>query len=89
MKEISVSVRDLYDAKAKFPYIPSAFIEVEDTYDNPYYDLKDNMYGTLCMDGETCGILNETGEYVELLNTSGFEPVSFKLSKEEYQIAAF
>lgn len=57
-------------------------IERSDGY---YYDFKmgDDIP---CMDGETCEVINETNDYIELQEID--EKIPFKLSRKEFEIAA-
>lgn len=62
------------------------YIQKETDEDREWYDLKTNK-GTPCMDGEICEILEETNDYVLLQEEN--EQIPFKLSKEEFEYAAF
>ena len=88
LQEVSVCIKDLYDKGCKFPYIPNRpHIDKEIVDGEEYYDLK-NDKSLLCMDGECVIVIDESPEWIELLNINGDADVTFKLSKEEYEIAA-
>lgn len=68
-------------------YVPTeyGYIQKETDEDKEWFDLKTND-GTPCMDGEICEILEETEQYILLQEID--EHIPFKLSKEEFEIAA-
>ena len=57
---------------------------VEET-DPGYFDLKDASGTTVCMDGETCYVLEKDGASVLLANRDGEKETKFTLSLEDYE----
>ena len=68
-------------------YVPTeyGYIQKETDEDKEWFDLKTDD-GTPCMDGETCKVLEETDQYILLQEID--EQIPFKLSREEFEIAA-
>lgn len=64
-------------------------IQKEVDGENEYFDFRSDSLpykGIACMDGETCEVIEETEQYVVLQEPD--EQIPFKLSREEFDIAA-
>ena len=92
MKKYTISTAMLFEVitifEANAEYAPleyGGYIQKETDGDNEWYDLK-NDNGTPCMDGETCELVEITKDYVILQEET--EQIPFKLSREEFEIAA-
>lgn len=92
MKEYTVNTAILFNALTGFDneeeYVPleyGGYIQKETDGDKEWFDLKTDN-GTPCMNGETCELLKETENYVVLQEKD--EQIPFKLSKQEFEIAA-
>ena len=90
-KEVTICLEALFNRltghDTEEDYVPTeyGYIQKETDEDKEWYDLKTDD-GTPCMDGETCEILEETEQYILLQEID--EHIPFKLSKEEFEIAA-
>lgn len=56
--------------------------------DTEYYDLYDKYGNLMCMDGETCNVVEEDNRY-KLINTDGEFATEFYLTKEEFKVATY
>lgn len=90
-KEVTICLETLFNRltghDAEEDYVPTeyGYIQKETDEDKEWFDLKTDA-GTPCMDGETCEVLEETEQYVLLQELD--EQIPFKLSREEFEIAA-
>lgn len=68
-------------------YVPTeyGYIQKETDETKEWFDFKTDE-GTPCMDGEICEIIDETEQYILLQEID--EQIPFRLSKEEFEIAA-
>lgn len=68
-------------------YVPTKYGHIQKETDEykEWFDFKTGE-GTPCMDGETCEIIEETDQYILLREID--EQIPFKLSKDEFEIAA-
>ena len=81
-KEITVCLNGLYD---KFNgNLFEGTIEKTVAGENEYFDLYTNK-GLVCMDGETCTIIEEKDDMFILKNENGEYDMTFILTKEEMQ----
>lgn len=62
-------------------YLRHTWVNNED-----YYDLIDKYGCVVCMDGELCEVLEETKDFLEIVNENIH--IRFKLSRKEFEIAA-
>ena len=91
MKKVTVCLEALFNRltghDTEEDYIPTeyGYIQKETDDGKEWFDLKTDD-GTPCMDGETCEVLEETEQYVLLQEEN--EQIPFKLSKDEFDIAA-
>lgn len=90
-KKVTISVEALFDrltehdAEADYVTTKYGYIEKETDGDREWFDYK-NGNGTPCMDGECCEIIEETDQYILLQQID--EQIPFKLSRDEFDIAA-
>lgn len=90
-KEVTICLKALfnrlteYDTEEDYAYTKYGYIQKETDEGKEYFDFKTDD-GTPCMDGETCEIIEETEQYILLQELD--EQIPFKLSKEEFKIAA-
>lgn len=87
MKTTCISLADLYNKfgeKLTYGTIEKSYQEETDT---EYFDFYNNKHGLSCMDGEVVYIEYLDDNIVELINKDGEIDTSFKLSKEEFEIA--
>lgn len=86
MKNVTVSVAMLYDAFGD--ELGSCSIKKTISNSTVYYDLFDDT-GLVCMDGETCQIVDSGGFGYELLSTEGDTSMAFVLTHDEYNVGIF
>ena len=93
---VSISLKALYDngIKGWGEYHIETEPSNEDEINGPgeaeeygYYDLYDNS-GVVCMDGESCEIVNIDEDEVLLCNRDGEKEKLFTMNKETFEIAA-
>lgn len=89
-KEYTISLETLFktltnDIKTDFVNAAYGSVERESEDGDDWYFFK-SRYGTPCMDGETCKVIMETKDFIELQEED--QEISFKLSPEEFKIAA-
>jgi hypothetical protein len=63
-------------------------IELYKESNTEYYDLYDKYGNLMCMDGETCKVIEEDDRY-KLINTDGEYDTEFYLTKEEFKVATY
>lgn len=92
MKKYTISTAMLFEVitifEANAEYAPleyGGYIQKETDGDKEWFDLKTDN-GTPCMDGEICELVETTKDYVVLQEET--EQIPFKLSIEEFEIAA-
>lgn len=86
MKKITISLDALYN---KFDSeLSRGTIEKTMDGENEYYDLYVNNR-LVCMDGETCAVIEETDGVVTLLNSNGEQAATFTLTVDEMKIGGF
>ncbi len=84
MKEHCISVKELFEKYGN--HLTYCEISTEDDDERSYYDLVDKRdHGILCMDGESCEVLQEGKDLVVLFN----DGLTFCLTQEEYAVAVF
>lgn len=88
-KEYTISLETLFktltnDIKTDFVNTVYGRVERESEDGDDWYFFK-SRYGTPCMDGEVCKVIMETKDFIELQED---QEISFKLSPEEFKIAA-
>ena len=88
-----ISVKELYERYGE--QLEFAEIRNESDDGRNYYDLMVDDH-VVCMDGETCKIVNrrepdayDRDGYVELLNEDGEQKAYFRLTCREFEIATF
>ena len=86
-EEVTVSVKALYDSGL---IIECGWIDTEDNENGEigYYDLY-TTDGLVCMDGETCKIIDVNEDCIVLKNTDGEKDMTFALTYEEANICCF
>ena len=90
-KEVTICLEALFNRltghDTEEDYVPTeyGYIQKETDEGKEWFDLKTDD-GTPCMDGETCEIIKETEKYILLQEID--EQIPFKLSREEFEIAA-
>lgn len=84
MRKECISVKALYEKFGE--HLTYCDISTEDDGEQSFYDLVDKKNrGFLCMDGESCEVLQESDGIVVLLN----DGVTFCLTQEEYAVTSF
>lgn len=86
MKNITISLKELYDKFNGQLKHGEIIKEVDGEFE--YYDLQTDT-GTVCMDGETCEIIDSGDFGYKLLNTNGEADTTFILTNEEYNVGVF
>ena len=86
-KRVTVVVQDLFD-KGIEPEFVTLKTEDDENGQVRYFDLYDNN-GVVCMDGETCIVLEVEKDRVKLLNEDGEQKKEFYLSIKEAGICLF
>ena len=90
LRERCISIKSLFEKYGEVlehNYIDYTY-QVENK--NHYYDLKDKVTDELvCMDGETCLIIEENDSIVRLQNSDGEVTTTFVLTKEEFEVSTF
>ena len=81
-EEVTISLETLYEKigrDAKY-----GIIQYSENGDSDWYDFYNEFDEMACCDGETCKIVDETEDYVELRSEDDPNGAIFKLSKEEF-----
>lgn len=91
-QKVSISLKELFHRLKEHELqddvtITYGHIVYSEEDSREYYDFHNYLGDVPCMDGETCNVLKETDEYIELDEVD--EHIPFCLSKEEFQIATF
>ena len=90
LKEKCISIKSLFEKYGEVlthNYIDHTYQEENG---NHYYDIRDKITGELmCMDGETCLIIEENDSTVSLQNSDGEVTFTFVLTKEEFEVSTF
>ena len=96
-KIVSIYLEEIFDKLATQDDIESDLVHteygsIEKRIDNniTYFDFRNNTLpyeGIVCMDGESCEVIEKTEDYVVLQEIN--ERIPFKLSREEFKIATF
>lgn len=84
----TLSIKLLFEKYGKI--LTYNYIDHTEEDGNHYYDLKDRKTNEiLCMDGESCAVVDDSTERIRLQNSDGENVVEFALAKEEFDIATF
>lgn len=86
-KEVTVSIKTLYESNFG---VECGWIDTENNEHGEveYYDLY-TTDGLVCMDGETCEIIDVNEDRITLKNTDGERYMTFTLTYEEANICCF
>lgn len=94
-KKVTVSLEVLFNRLMSYgteeDYVSAdyGYIRRETEDDKTWFDFEKNILpyeGRACMDGEVCDVIEETNDFVVLQETN--EHIPFKLSREEFNVAA-
>jgi hypothetical protein len=90
LRERCISIKSLYEKYGEVlehNYIDYTYQEENG---NHYYDLKNkDTHELVCMDGETCLIIEANDSIVRLQNSDGEVATTFVLTKEEFEVSIF
>lgn len=86
MISVTISLKALYDEFNGQIKHGEIIRELDGQYE--YYDLQTDI-GTVCMDGETCKIIDSGVYGYELLSTESDDDAPFILTEKEYNIGVF
>lgn len=86
MKDATISLNALYDEF--HGELSNGIIERTIEGKTEYYDLYVNNQ-LVCMDGETCIIIEENENNFVLSNSDGEQVITFTLTNEEMKVATF
>lgn len=83
--KVTVSVKELYESNI---VTEEVYIDTEnnDNGEIGYWDLYNDKYGLVCMDGETCEIISIDENSITLKNEDGENATKFVLTFEEADI---
>lgn len=86
--KVTVSVKELYESNI---VTENVYIDTEnnDNGEIGYWDLYNNKYGLVCMDGETCEIISVNEDSIILKNEDGENDTEFVLTFKEADICCF
>ena len=87
-EQVTISCQAIYESGNNFEYV---FVDdsEESDFSEGYYDLRDKQTrDVVCMDGETCTIIERAERWITLRNDNGEESTEFYLTPYEFAIAA-